>query len=157
MRRLLIAALFLALTAPAMAQGPAEEATLPECATSAVSAYLALTPDQVATWEVLIAEREFAAAPIRDQLRAVQQAIEDQFASGNPDPETLGLLMIDRRDLGEQLGDIHRIYVEGFEMMLDEDQAERLRLIRAADRVDWAIPAFKVMGLTPFHPHLIGP
>jgi hypothetical protein len=81
--------------------------------------------------------------PIAD----VQAAIEDLFASGSPDPAELGLLMIERRALGEDLKDVHVVYAEGFQFLLDEEQARRLHQLRVADRIQGFIPAFKAFEL----------
>jgi hypothetical protein len=109
--------------------------------------FLDLDANQVAAWDVLWADHRAAEEPIRQQIAAVQALIEDQFASGAPDPTELGLLMIDGRDLGEALIDVHIVYVEGFEFLLNEDQAHRLRQIRVADRIQGFIPAFKMVEL----------
>jgi hypothetical protein len=73
--------------------------------------------------------------------------IDDLFAAGVPDPAELGLLVIERHDLGEDLLDVHRIYVEGFQMLLDDEQTGRLHQIRVADKIQRWIPAFKAFEL----------
>ena len=150
MKRLLLSVLFLTLATPVIAQEKPPEGDLGPIANGAhqmVIEFLQLDPDQVAAWDVLWADHVAAAEPILQQIADVQALIEDQFASGAPEPTELGLLMIDRRTLGEALADVLKVYVEGFDFLLDEEQAGRLHQIRVADRIQVFIPAFKVFSL----------
>jgi hypothetical protein len=150
MKRLFLPILLLALAMPAAAQEePPEQGPHPimNGARHLVIEFLDLDADQATAWEVLWADHRAAEEPIRQQIADVQSMIEDLFAGGAPDPAELGLLMIDRRALGEALADVHIVYVEGFEFLLDEEQARRLREIRIAERIQGFIPAFKAFEL----------
>ena len=150
MKRLVLSIMVLALAAPLMAQEkPPETGPGPimDGARQLVIEFLDLDADQTASWEILWADHRAAEEPLHQQIADVQTMIEDQFASGAPDPTELGLLMIDRRDLGEALIDVHAVYLEGFEFLLDDEQAKRLRQIRLAERIQGFIPAFKVFQL----------
>lgn len=151
MKRLILPILLLAMVAPAAAQDQkpmeGELGPIAEGAHQMVIEFLQLDEDQVAAWDVLWDDYVAAAEPLVQQIADVQVLIEDQFASGAPDPAELGLLMIDRRALGEALADVSRVYVEGFEFLLDEEQAHRLHEIRVADRIQVFIPAFKAFNL----------
>ena len=57
--------------------------------------------------------------------------------------------MIERRQLGEALVEVHLIYHEAFLALLDDGQARRLRFIARADDVQRFIPAFKLFELIP--------
>ena len=109
--------------------------------------FLKLDAGQAAAWDVLWADHRTAEEPILRQIAEVQAEVDDLFAAGAPDPTELGLLMIERRALGESLADVHRVYLEGFEFLLDEDQAQRLREIRVAERIQGFVPTFKVFDL----------
>ena len=109
--------------------------------------FLALDPVQAEAWDLLWADHRAAEEPLRQQLADVHAAIQEQFAGGAPDPTTVGLLVIDRHALGEAVADVHRIYVEGFHALLDEDQMGRLNQLRIADRIQGFIPAFKAFEL----------
>ena len=150
MKRLFLPILLLAMVAPAAAQfdepGDLSHPVM-DAARHAVINFLDLGPDQVDAWDVLWADHRAAEQPLRQSIADIQALIEDIFASGAPDPTELGLLMIERRDLGEALIDVHVIYVEGFEALLDEEQAHRLREIRIANRIQSWIPAFKAFEL----------
>ena len=150
MKRLFLPILLLALAMPAAAQEkPPEQEPGPimNGARHLVIEFLKLDADQAAAWEVLWADHRAAEEPILQQIVDVQAMIEDLFAGGVPDPTELGLLMIERRTLGESLADVHRVYVEGFEFLLDEEQARRLHEIRVAERIQNLIPAFKAFDL----------
>ena len=150
MKRMLLSALILALAVPVAAQiKEPGDLTHPamDAAHYAVANFLALDQSQVESWDILWADHRVAEEPLRQQIADVQALIEDLFASGAPDPTELGLLMIERRYLGEALIDVHVIYVEDFQALLDEEQAGRLREIRIAERIQRWIPAFKAFEL----------
>lgn len=150
MKRLLLAILLLAVAAPVLAQTePPGEEPHPAmgAARHAIANFLDLDPDQVAAWDLLWADHRAAEQPLRRQIADVQAAIDDLFAAGVPDPAALGLLVIERHDLGEALVDVHVIYVEGFHGLLDDEQMRRLEQIRLADRIQPWIPAFKAFEL----------
>ena len=130
MKRLLIGMIVLAVAIPAVAQ----ESPLGDVAKDRIVNFLELTPDQVAAWDLLIAESQAAAEPLREAIRAVQAEINALFEGGDPDPATLGALVIERHDLGEELALVHRDYVDGFEAMLDETQGNKLMFVRRAAR-----------------------
>lgn len=150
MKRLFLPILLLALAMQAAAQEkpPGEDhGPIMNGARHLVIEFLMLDEDQAAAWEVLWADHRAAEEPIRQQIADVQTMIEDLFAAGAPDPTEPGLLMIERRVLGESLADVHQVYVEGFEFLLDEEQARRLREIRIAEQIQGYIPAFKAFDL----------
>jgi len=150
MKRLVLSIMMLALAAPLMAQdkpSETEPGPIMDGARQLVIEFLELDADQIASWEILWVDHRAAEEPLHQQIVSVQAMIEDQFASGAPDPTELGLLMIERRDLGEALIDVHVVYLEGFEFLLDEEQARRLREIRIAERIQGFIPAFKAFQL----------
>ena len=150
MKRLLLSLFVLALAAPAAAQldepGDLSHPAM-VAARHAVINFLEMGPDQVAAWDVLWAEHRDAERPLKQQIADVQAAIDDLFAAGVPDPAELGLLVIERRDLGDALIDVHVIYIDGFENLLDPEQIDRLDGIRIADRIQPWIPAFKAFEL----------
>jgi hypothetical protein len=150
MKRLLLAIVMFAIALPAAAQGGADDLApgpIMDGARELVIEFLDLDADQAAAWDVLWADHRAAEEPIVQQIADVQALIEDLFASGAPDPTELGLLMIERRELGEALIDVHVVYIEGFEFLLDEEQAHRLHEIRIAERIQGFIPAFRVFDL----------
>ena len=146
----------LAFAAPVAAQGPPEPQPpaglcLPGAAQHVVAEFLDLTEGQIAAWDVLIAEREQAAGPLRDAIAAVQQQLDDLLAGPDPDPLAVGGLVIERRDLGEQLAGVQRAYVAGFEGLLDAGQLPQYRFIERAERAEPLFPAFRMVDLLPPH------
>lgn len=146
----------LAIAVPSAAQAPpgpppADDLCLPGAAQDVVARFLNLSDDQIAQWEVLIDEREQAAAPLRDAIAAVQQQLDDLLAGEDPDPLAVGVLVIERRDLGEQLADVQRAYVAGFEELLEAEQRAQYRFLQRAERAEPLFPAFRMVGLLPPH------
>lgn len=159
MKRILIVVFVLAAAMPAFAQqgpgGPpprgAEQSEGPppiaEAAHNAVVAFLQLTEEQVVAWDEIYWIHRDAEQPLKEEIAAVQAEIDALFEAGDPDPTELGELMIDRRELGEALIDVHVVYHDSFVALLDEEQLGRLGFIARADRVEKIIPAFKLFEL----------
>ncbi|MEE4270535.1 MAG: periplasmic heavy metal sensor [Thermoanaerobaculales bacterium] len=150
MKHLIVPIILLALAAPAAAQeeGPAGDlGPIAGGAHQMVVVFLQLDEAQVEAWDLLWTDHRDAEEPIRQQIADVQQAIDDLFATGAPDPTELGLLIIERRALGEALEDVHVVYAEGFQYLLDDEQAQRLHQLRVAERIQGFIPAFKAFEL----------
>jgi len=150
MKHLLLPILLVALVAPAAAQSDAPGDPLHpamEAARHAVINFLDLDQAQVEAWDILWADHRTAEEPLRQQIADVQAQIDDLFTTGAPDPTELGLLVIERRDLGDALVDVHIMYVDGFQALLDEEQSRRLGEIRVADRIQRWIPAFTAYDL----------
>lgn len=157
-RALLAAALatMVAVAVPSAAQAPpgptpGDDLCLPGAAQNVVVRFLELSADQVAQWDLLIDEREQAAAPLRGAIAAVQQQLDDLLAGEDPDPAAVGELVIERHDLGEQLADVQRTYVAGFEALLDEEQLAQYRFLQRAERAEPLFPAFRMVNLLPPH------
>lgn len=146
----------LALSAPAMAQGgplpgETEDPCLPGAAQQIVTDFLELDQNQVMLWDELIADREAAAQPVREAVAAVQAELEALLADDNSDPTEVGDLVIQRHDLGRELAEIQRAYVEGFELMLSDEQLDRYLFVRRAERAQPLFPPFRIMDLLPPH------
>ena len=148
MKRVFFAVILIAVVAPAAAQ-EMEPPPLAEAAHNGVVAYLHLSDEQIVDWNEIYRIHRDAEQPIKEDIRAVQEEIEALFEGGDPDPTALGNLMIERRELGEDLIEVHVIYHEAFVALLDETQFRRLRFIARADDVQRLIPAFKLFELIP--------
>ncbi len=146
MKRLFLAVILVAFVAPAAAQ-EMEPPPIAEAAHNGVVAFLQLTPEQVVAWDEIYWIHRDAEKPIKEDIRAVQEDVDALFEAGDPDPATLGNLMIERRELGEDLIQVHVIYHEAFVALLDETQLRRLKFIARADHVQKLIPAFKLFEL----------
>ena len=145
MKKLLIVLFALAVVVPVAAQeGPPP---IVEAAHNGVAAFLHLTDEQIVVWDEIYLIHRDAEQPLKEDIRAVQTEIDDLFEAGDPDPAAVGGLMIQRREFGEALLEVHVIYHEDFVALLDESQVRRLRFIARADDVQKFIPAFKLFEL----------
>lgn len=150
-RALLASAVLLAVVVPLAAQEPGPP---PERGQDAIAAFLALTPDQVAAWDQLLSDRDAAAEPLRTELEAVEDELRALLGEPDPAVELVGALVVQGRDLRQQLGDVHHAYLDGFVALLDDEQARRFEAVRRAERLQPLIPAFRAFGLlAPPPPH----
>ncbi len=141
MKKAILTLLIVALAVPVLAQ---QAAPRPK---EVVARFLELTPEQVTAWGDLLAGLEGTVAPLRQQLRAVEEQLGNLLRGENPDPAAVGALVIQGKNLREQMGEAHRAYVVAFEELLTETQLGRLDFIRRAARVQPIIPAFRLFGL----------
>lgn len=152
MKKALIFLCALVVVSPVLAQEPGDEPPpIVEASHNAVVAFLELTAEQEAAWDEMYQIHRDAEQPIQEDIREVQEAIDALFEAGDPDPEEVGELFIERRELGEALIEVHVVYHEDFVAMLDESQVRRLGFIARADDVQRIIPAFKLFELIPRH------
>jgi hypothetical protein len=165
MRGTLVAAALIALATPVFAEespfadplgeisfdfalaSSVEKAAPRDNAKNIIIEFLELTPEQVEIWNGLLAALQGDSEGIRQEMRANNEDLREQFESGDPDAEAVGELVIANHELGRELGGLHRVYVEGFQEMLEQSQRHRLNLVRRADRIKPVIPAFRAFGL----------
>jgi hypothetical protein len=147
MRRILIALIALALVTPVFAQE--EPPPIVEASHNAVVAFLKLTQEQVEAWDEIYWIHRDAEQPLKEAIAAVQEKIDALFEAGEPDPAEVGAFFIERRDLGEELWEVHMVYHEAFVALLEDNQVRRLGFIARADDVQKIIPAFKLFELIP--------
>ena len=144
MRKAILAVVLLALALPVLAQqGPADVPRPREV----VARILALTPEQVTQWEGLLDTLQATVGPLAEQLRGVEQQLHGLLQTPDPDPAQIGALVLQGKDLREQIQDARATYVDAFEAMLSEEQKGKLGFVRRADKIQPAIPAFRVLGL----------
>jgi hypothetical protein len=147
MKKILVALIAVAFVTPVFAQeGPPP---IVEASHNAVVVFLNLTPEQVEDWNTIYLDHRAAEKPLREDIAAIQEQIDDEFGSGNPDPVVVGNLFIERRALTELLVRVHLDYHEDFVLILDDTQVRKLRFIARADDVQKIIPAFKLFELIP--------
>jgi Heavy-metal resistance len=150
MKKLLIVLFALAVVSPVLAQEPeAGPPPIVEASHNAVVAFLKLTPEQVDAWHVIYQIHREKEQPLQQGIAEVQAEIDALFEAGDPDPAEVGLLFIERRDLGGELLEVHLVYHEDFVLILNDAQTRRLRFIARADDVQKFIPAFKLFELIP--------
>ncbi len=149
MKKVLIVLFALAVVSPVFAQeGPPEGP--PPIAVAAhhqVVEFLNLTPDQVTAWDEMYITHRDAEQPVKEEMRFLEAELREMIDAGDPDPATVGELVLQIADIRAELGEIHMMYHEDFMALLDEDQMRRLGFINRADRVQPIIPAFKLFEL----------
>ncbi len=149
MKKVLIVLFALAVVSPVLAQeGPPEGP--PPIAVAAhhqVVEFLNLTPDQVTAWDEMYIIHRDAEQPVKEDMRFLEAELREMIDAGDPDPATVGDLVLQIADLRAELGEIHMMYHEDFMALLDENQTRRLGFIARADRVQPIIPAFKLFEL----------
>jgi len=146
MKKVIGIAAILALALPVMAQqGP----PVAEPAHQIVVKVLNLTPEQTAQWDALLATRQATVTPLREDLADVLDQLKTLFEDPNPDPTAVGNLTIQAHDLRVQIREANQAYLDGFQALLDEEQAAKLAFLRRADKARPVLPAFKRFGLVP--------
>ncbi len=148
MKKILIAVIALCVVAPLAAQEK-EPPPIVEAAHNRVAAFLQLTGEQIAAWNVIYRIHRDAEQPLQDEIAAVQAEIDALFEAGTPDAAEAGEMVIQRHDLGEALVAVHVVYHQDFIALLDQTQVKRLNFIARADDVQQIIPAFKLFELIP--------
>ena len=149
MKKVLIVLFALAVVSPVFAQEDPPDGPPPivVAAHNQVVEFLELTPEQVEAWnEMYIIHRE-GEQLVREDIRILEAELKDLMDAGDPDPATVGELVLQIAALRAEVREIHRIYHEDFMALLNEDQARRLGFINRADRVQPIIPAFKLFEL----------
>jgi hypothetical protein len=150
MKRIMMLLVALALVSPVFAQGPpGDPPPIAEASHNAVVAFLKLTEEQVMLWDDMYWLHRDLEAPLQQEIADIQADIDALFETGNPDPEEVGVLFIERRAATEELIQVHVDYHEAFVAILDEAQVRKLRFIARADDVQKFIPAFKLFELIP--------
>ena len=116
-------------------------------AKEAIVEFLALTEEQVAQWDVLLAEREEAVAPLREELRSIEEQLRELLQGESPDPAAVGSLVLAGKTLRDGIAAAHRTYVEAFEALLTVEQKAMLGAVRRAAHLAPLVPAFGTFGL----------
>jgi hypothetical protein len=148
MKKFLIAVMMFGVVSPLIAQ-EMEPPPIVEAAHNRVAAFLQLSNQQIADWDVIYKIHRDDEQPLQDEAAAVQAEIDALFEAGAPDPAEIGELVIHRHELGEALITVHVVYHQDFVALLDETQVRRLNFIARADDVQQVIPAFKLFELIP--------
>lgn len=124
----------------------------PERAKEVVIRTLVLTETQQTKWDAMLADLRDTLEPLRDQLKDVEEALRDLLGQSDPDPTEIGELILEGKDLREQMGAAHEAYLQGFEEMLTTEQKAKLGFLRRAKQVVPLLPAFNMFGLLPAPP-----
>ena len=139
MRKFGLVLLAILAVVPAFAQQPDPMAI--------VAHILELSPDQITAWSQILHARQAAIEPLAHEAQAREQAIGQQFASGNPDPAVVGRALVELHALQEQVGQVNAQSLGQFAQILTPEQQQRLNEIRYGAQVCPIVPAFQATGL----------
>jgi Spy/CpxP family protein refolding chaperone len=150
MKKALVALIAVAAVSPLFAQVDLPEPPpAVEAAHNQVVRFLQLDEAQVAAWDALWQDHRDAEQPLRDAIAALETELEALLAAPEPDVAAIGALVVERRDLGLAVHDVHTAYHDGVVALLDEEQNARLAFLARADDAQRFIPAFKTFELIP--------
>ena len=138
-KRLMMIAVALSLPVALAAQEPPPIAV--------VANVLSLSEEQVHALGDFLQARGEAVRPAAEELQRHQQALAQQLQAPNPDPATIGQLILEMRAIQAQiqkaLGDANK----ALDQILNDEQRTRLEQLRGAANACQVIPAFKAVGL----------
>jgi uncharacterized membrane protein len=112
-----------------------------------VSTFLQLSGEQTHGLITIIHTRDETIRPILESLRASHEALEKLLDSPDPDAATVGRLIIEIYAGQEKAQEVARQAAASFAETLNDEQRQKLQLIRQAEQVAPAIPAFKALGV----------
>jgi septal ring factor EnvC (AmiA/AmiB activator) len=139
LKRLIMIAVALSVAVAVAAQEPPPIAV--------VAQVLSLSEDQIHALGDFLQARGAAVQPAIEELQRHQQALAQQLQSSNPDPATIGHLILEMRAIEGQIqkaiGDANKT----LDQILSDEQRTRLDQLRGAGGACQVIPAFKAVGL----------
>jgi Spy/CpxP family protein refolding chaperone len=146
-KSLLSLALLLAFAVPIAAQAPPPLGGPPP--EYVIKEVLGLSDQQLASFRDLAQARASAAETLRRQLEDRQRALSDAFSlpSPDPDPGTVGALVISINSLQKQFGQIEAGFRNGFLGLLSDEQKSKLGFIQSVEAALRAAGALHQLGL----------
>lgn len=87
-----------------------------------IAKYLELSEAQIEQWKVIQEETRAAMAPILETRKANGERLRELLEGTNPDPTTVGTLVIQNHTLGAQIRDIHEAAQAKFIAILTPEQ-----------------------------------
>jgi len=91
--------------------------------------FLELTDDQVAEWENIQAENREALREHMTEMRSIREEIHAVLNGGLPDATTLGNLMIESHELGQQARAAREAASDDFAALLTGEQPDKFELL----------------------------
>ena len=138
-KRLMMTAVALSFPVALAAQEP------PPIAVAAT--VLALSEDQIHALGDFLQARGEAVRPAAEELQRHQQALAQQLQSANPDPATIGQLILEIRAIEGRIRQTVGDADKTLDQILDSDQRTRLEQLRGAAGACAVVPAFRAVGL----------
>ena len=108
-----------------------------------VAHYLNLSPEQVDAWLGLLKELKIQQQPLHEQVRAMEEELKALLQEPEPDPAAVGTAVLEIHALRGQIQANEEDYRDAFEALLNEEQMERLYVLREASELAPLFPAFR--------------
>lgn len=134
----LIPSIFLASENFGFQQGPP-----PKNPVEVVINYLNLSEEQAELWFLILDEFRTSQRELINQIGELEQNLREILNGENPDPQTVGNLVIQIDNLRKDMRENHEIYIENFMLLLNEEQIERYIILREAFELAPLFPAFQ--------------
>jgi hypothetical protein len=109
--------------------------------------YFQLDEAQTATLDALLETRRTDAQPIFEEMRVVGEALRELLQGENPDPNAVGELVLQEKDLREEMRAVEEAFGDGFIAMLSEEQMRKFNLLAAANRMGPIVEAARAIKL----------
>ena len=138
-KRLMMIAVALSLPVALAAQEPPPIAV--------VANVLSLSEEQVHALGDFLQARGEAVRAAMEELQRHQQALAQLLQSPNPDPTTIGQLILEMRALQAQSQKVLDDANKALGQLLNDEQRTRLEQLRGAAGACQVVPAFKAVGL----------
>ncbi len=113
----------------------------------AVAHFLELSPDQLQALLQLRQEMEPALAEARRLVGELQGQLDRNLHEEVADAEQLGSLLLSLQAARQNVGHLHRSFVESFSETLGEEQRHKLHSVFRAAQMQKILPVFKQVGL----------
>jgi|SRR5579864_158538 Spy/CpxP family protein refolding chaperone len=122
--------------------GFADEAPQPPPAPAIVTQFLGFSDTQAAQFQQLLQSLQAAVGGLQQQIGPKQQALESLLNTAQPDPATVGELLLEIHALQQQIGQALESYHEGFLALLTSDQKQKTQAVVQAVQLLPAVKAF---------------
>jgi len=107
-----------------------------------VAGFLGFTDAQGARFGQLLGALQASVGPLQQETMVQQKALESALSADQPDPASVGKLVLQIRALQKQVGQAFQAYHEGFLAMLTQDQKEKTQAVVGAAQLLPAVKAF---------------
>ncbi len=109
--------------------------------------YLNLSEEQIELWIGFLEEFRLAQRDLQNQIRPLERTLREILNSENPEPESVGILVIQIDNLKKMMKENEITYRENFELLLNEEQLEKYNILRNAFELAPLFPAFQATNL----------
>jgi Spy/CpxP family protein refolding chaperone len=113
----------------------------------AVSEYLNLDENQQTSFRQLLDDRKSAAEAVFQLMSEDGSSLRDLMETDNPDPATVGNLVISMHNKRQELGDIQSQFIANFKSILSPEQLELYENVVSRTGRDRIVPAFRALRL----------